>query len=79
MPITITSTANEIKSHKAPRLAGAAGVVAAGSGVLTTSEDVLAGAAGVVVAGSGVLTVSEDVLAVAAGVMATAAVGAGSR
>jgi hypothetical protein len=73
VPITITTTPSKIKSHKAPRLAGAAGVVAAATGVLAVSEDVLAGAAGILAAAAGVLAVSEDVLAGAAGVVATAA------
>lgn len=74
MPMAITSTANTIKSHKDPCLAGAVGaVVATAAGVLTGSEDVPAVAAGVVVAATGVLTGSEDVLAVTSGVAVAAA------
>ena len=82
MPMTIISTASEIKSHKDPCLAGAVGVVATAEGVLTGSEDVLAVAAGVaagvVAAAVGVLTVSEDGLAVTAGLAVAAAGVAGS-
>jgi hypothetical protein len=81
MPITSTSTANKIKSDKDPRLAGAAGVVAAATGGLTGSGDVLAVASGGVAAVSGLLTgSSEDLLAVTAGlVVAAAAVADGLR
>jgi hypothetical protein len=72
--MTITSTPNEIKSHKDPPLAGADGVVAAAAGALTGSEGVLAPAAGVGVASAaGVLTGSEDELAVTAGAVVVAA------
>jgi len=67
VPIAIITTASKIKSHKAPRLAGAAGVVAA-AGVLAASEDALAGAAGVAAAAAGVLAVAAGVVAAAAGV-----------
>jgi hypothetical protein len=73
VPRTITSTANAIKSHKDPRLAGALGVLGTAAAVLSVSEDVLAVAAGVVVAAAGVLSVSEDVLAVAGNVVVVAA------
>ena len=73
VPRTITSTANAIKSHKDPRLAGAVGVVGTAAGVLSVSEDVLAVVARVVAAASGVLTVSEDVPAVTAGAVGAAA------
>jgi hypothetical protein len=77
--MTITSTPNEIKSHKDPPLAGADGLVAA-AGVLTGSEEVLAVAAGVVVVSTaGVLTGSEDELAVTAGVVVSSAAGVADR
>ena len=64
--MTITKTASAIKSHKAPRRAGAAGVVTFASGVLAVSEGVLAGGTGEVAA-AGALAVSESGLAVALG------------
>jgi hypothetical protein len=45
--MTITSTANVIKSHKDPPLAVAVGFVAAAADVELVSEDVLAVSAGV--------------------------------
>src|ERR1022692_3752319 len=65
IPRAITSTANAIKSHKAPCRAGAGGVVGAASGVVTVADE-LAVAAGVVAATSGVLAGSEELLAVTA-------------
>ena len=76
--MAITSTANTIKSHKDPCLAGAVGVVATGAGALTGSEEVLAVAAGVVVAAAGVTTVSAGVVTVAAGAAVAAAGVAGN-
>ena len=73
MPMTMTSTTNEIKSHKDLPLAGAAGAVATGAGVLAVSEDAFAGAASVVSAASGVLTVSGGVVTGATGAVAAAA------
>ena len=66
VPMTITSTATAIQSHKDQPPELAAGVVAVAAGVLTGSEDVLEVAAGVAAAAAGVLTVSEDELAVTA-------------
>jgi hypothetical protein len=71
--MTITKTASEIKSHKDPRLVG---VVAAATGALTGSADVLAVAAGGVGSGAEAVLVSEDALEVAAGGIAAAAAGA---
>lgn len=71
--MTITSTANAIKSHKDPRLAGAVGVVVPAAGVLAVSGGVLAAASGGVVPAAGVLAVSGDVLAVTAGAVAATA------
>jgi hypothetical protein len=75
--MAITSTANTIKSHKDPCLAGAVGVVATAAGALTGSEEVLAVAAGVAAA-AGVLTGSAGVVAVSAGAAAAAAGVAGN-
>lgn len=70
VPNAITSKASEIKSHKAPRLAGTLGVAAETSGALAVSEEVLAGA---LPETSGVLALPEDVAAVTtAGVVAPA-------
>ena len=79
--MTSTSTANRIKSDKDPRLAGAAGGVAAAIGGVRVSGEVLAVASGVVAAAAGGLTgSSEDLLAVTAGlVVAAAAVVGGLR
>ena len=74
MPSTMITTANAIKSHKDPRLAGAAGGMAAAAGVPSVSGDGLAVAAGVVVAASDGLTSSEDLLAVTAGLAAATGV-----
>jgi hypothetical protein len=57
MPMTSTSTANKIKSHRDPRLVvGGVDVVATAAGVLTGSEDVLAAVSGVVAAAAGLRT-----------------------
>jgi hypothetical protein len=79
VPMTITSTATEIKIHKDPLLVVAAGLGAAAAGVLAVSglaisEGDLPVAAGLVAAAAGVLAVSEGALAEAAGEAATAGV-----
>jgi ABC-type cobalamin transport system permease subunit len=75
MPRTITTTANAIKSHKDPRLAGAVGVGAA-AGVLAVSGDGLAVVSRGTAAAAGVLGVSE--VAATAGVVGATAVFAGT-
>jgi len=65
MPMTSTSTANNIQSHRDdPRLVvGGVDVVATAAGELTDSEDVLAAVPVVVAAAEGLLTgSSEDLL-----------------
>ena len=54
VPMTTTSTANAIQSHKDQPLEVAVGVVATAAGVLAGSEGVPAIAAGVVAAAAGV-------------------------
>src|SRR5450755_3988891 len=54
IPRAITSTANAIKSHKAPWRAGAGAVVGAASGMMAVSDELTVAAAGVA-ATSGVL------------------------